>query len=74
MRAEAAKRLPKISKRAEMSLVILAIRFFMIDFPINPILGHTTIISHISILVKTFWGFLRGGRGFCWFFGKIMVR
>jgi hypothetical protein len=49
----AAKIVPKTNKMADTILVILAVRFFMIDFPIDPISGHTTIISHISALVNT---------------------
>lgn len=48
-----AKIVPKTNKMADTILVILAVRFFIIDFPIDPILGHTTIISHISALVNT---------------------
>lgn len=50
----AAKTVPKTNKMADTILVILAVRFFMIDFPIDPISGHTTIISHISALVNPF--------------------
>lgn len=49
-----AKSVPKTNKMADTNLVVLAIIFFMIDFPIDPISGHITIISHISILVKRF--------------------
>lgn len=49
-----AKIVPKTNKMADTIFVILAVRFFMIDFPIDPISGHTTIISHISALVNPF--------------------
>ncbi len=49
-----AKIVPKTNKMADTILAILEVKFFMIVFPINPIRGYTTIISHISILVNTF--------------------
>lgn len=49
-----AKITPKVKKTMDKIFTILAIIFFIIDFPIIPISGHTTIISHISILVNSF--------------------
>ena len=64
-----AKNVPKTNKMADTILVILEVKFFMIVFPINPIQGYTTIISHISVLVNTFYHILQGfweNLGFLW--------